>query len=395
MIIKICCVKRRVSLFMNKMTITIVETNSITFCPPDINLIENLLNNNHNVNLISNEINLLKNDILKHQNFKGFELDSLPRNGGVINRILSRIKQAKKCRELVRKSMKNSDILWTTSEQSVRDLGDLVLEYKHVFQLMELTYKGDYCLNRLFTFDLSKIAQHAWKVVVPEINRAYIMKTWFDLKKTPYLLPNKPYSLNIGEITGDMLHGLEKMKNEKRKIVLYLGGIWPDRDLEPVAKALSRMNDEYILYIIGKAYGKNSQQKLKELMGEYPIEYLGSFTPPKHLHFVKYAHIGLLAYRPEKNRDLGVELNALYCAPNKIYEYAAYGVPMIGSDVLGLRYAFEKFGIGAIYEDNSDLSIECAIKNIERDYKNLHERCYDFYNDCDLDAIVKRILYDN
>ncbi len=380
---------------MKKMTITIVETNSITFCPPDINLIENLLKNNHNVNLISNGINLLKNDILKHQNFKGFELDSLPRSGGKIKRVLSRVKQVKKSRELVRESMKNSDILWTTSEQSVRDIGDLVFEYKHVFQLMELAYRGNYYQNRFLTFDLSKIAQHAWKVVVPEINRAYIMKTWFDLKKNPYVLPNKPYSLNIGETTDDMLIGLEKMKNEKRKIVLYLGGIWPDRDLEPVAKALSRMNDEYILYIIGKAYGKNSQQKLEQMIMNYPIEYLGNFTPPKHLHFVKYAHIGLLAYKPEKSIDLGVELNALYCAPNKIYEYAAYGVPMIGTDVLGLRYPFEKFGIGFIYEDSSDSSIEYAIKSIECDYDNMHEKCYRFYNDCDLDGIVNKIIYDD
>lgn len=380
---------------MNKMTITIVETNSITFCPPDINLIENLLNNNHKVNLISNEIHLLKNDILNHKNFKGFELNYKSKHIGIIDRAFSRIVDAKKCRALVRRVMKNSDVLWTTSEQSVRCLGSLVFEYKHVFQLMELTYRGNYFHNRLLSFDLSKIAQHAWRVVVPEINRAYIMKTWFDLKKNPYVLPNKPYSLTLGEITDDMLYGLEKMKKEERKIVLYLGGIWPDRDLEPVAKALSRMNDEYALYIIGKAYNKKCQQKLEQIIGEYPIEYLGSFTPPKHLQFVKYAHIGLLSYRPEKSIDLGVELNALYCAPNKIYEYAAYGVPMIGSDVLGLRYPFEKYGIGSIYEDNTDSSIEYAIKSVERDYQNMHERCYDFYNDCDLDSIVKKILYDN
>ena len=30
-------------------------------------------------------------------------------------------------------------------------------------------------------------------------------------------------------------------------------------------------------------------------------------------------------------------LNALYCAPNKIYEYAGCNIPMIGTDVLGLK----------------------------------------------------------
>ena len=56
-------------------------------------------------------------------------------------------------------------------------------------QLMELVeYVPKFPLipkKNLFKFNITKYAHHAWKIVVPEINRAYIQKVWWDLEKTP------------------------------------------------------------------------------------------------------------------------------------------------------------------------------------------------------------------
>ncbi len=96
-------------------------------------------------------------------------------------------------RKWVKKEMKNNDIIWTTTDATVREIGPDLLNYKHVMQLMELVeYVPKFPLipkKNLFKFNITKYAHHAWKIVVPEINRAYIQKVWWDLEKTPKILP--------------------------------------------------------------------------------------------------------------------------------------------------------------------------------------------------------------
>ena len=96
-------------------------------------------------------------------------------------------------RKWVKKEMKNNDIIWTTTDATVREIGPDLLNYKHVMQLMELVeYVPKFPLipkKNLFKFNITKYAHHSWKIVVPEINRAYIQKVWWDLEKTPKILP--------------------------------------------------------------------------------------------------------------------------------------------------------------------------------------------------------------
>ena len=151
--------------------------------------------------------------------------------------------------------------------------------------------------------------------------------------------------------------------------------------------------DGYVLYIIGKAFSIEGQRLIDKLQKEYGVIYLGGFNPPKHLAFVQYATVGLLPYKTVKSGDLS-ELNALYCAPNKIWEYAGFGVPMVGSDVLGLKQPFEKWNIGRCCDLNDEASIVRAIEEVDRNYDEMCKNCYKFYDSVDLEKIVSEILED-
>lgn len=73
--------------------------------------------------------------------------------------------------------MENCDLLWTTTDSTVRDLGKLVFKYKHVMQMMELI--EDIPLIPGLPYiqsNLKQYAKKAYKVVVPEYNRAHIQK---------------------------------------------------------------------------------------------------------------------------------------------------------------------------------------------------------------------------
>ena len=375
--------------------VTIVEVNNVMDYPPIISLVKNLLHDGNRVKLIAYNAGELKDEIDDNERFSYVALKHTEKGDAgknVVRHIKNRIVLSKEVRLEVEKAVQDSDILWTTSNNTVRVLGKDILKYKNVMQLMELMQYG-YLYKKLIKYNIEDLARKSWKMVVPEENRAYIQKAWWNLSKVPCVLPNKPYSIDNYEISDDMEDAIKKIKNEKRRIVMYLGGIWPDRDLSKFSEAIKRCGDNYCLYIIGKPSDFEQERLLNKMIENGNVEYLGYFKPPKHLEFLKYAYIGLLPYKPS-SAGVYSELNALYCAPNKIYEYAAFGVPMIGSDVLGLKLPFEKYGIGKICDTEDAESIATSIKSIEIDHDSMSEKCSKFYNDVDLDKIVSNIIGD-
>ena len=374
---------------MNK-RIVIAETGSIMTLPPLINLIQCLLNNNNSVVLVSRGGEKLPTSILENKQFKYIELKNKENSKNLISKFISRKKETNEIINRTKEAMSDADILWTATVTTVRELRSIIPSYKNVFQLMELAQYGH--ITRHIKFSLGELARNSWKNVVPEENRAYIEKAWWDLPSVPYVLPNKPYSLDFS-ISDDMQNALSVIKSENRKIVLYLGGIFPDRNLEAYANALKKTSNEYVLYIIGKAYDREGQERLDRLVNEYGAVYLGYFDAPKHLAFVKYAYIGLLPYKTAHVVGQS-ELNALYCAPNKIYEYAGFGVPMIGSDVLGLKNAFEKWNIGICVDDSNSDEFYKAVIEIGASHDIMSKQCYKFFASVDFDEIVNKIIND-
>lgn len=371
------------------MKILIVHYSQLRAYPPVISLIQNLINNNHKVTLITEGIDVLTKDITNNTNFKGIEIKSLYTNG-IFQRVYHLINRRKKLKYLVKKEMQQNDLIWTTTDVTAREIGKELFKYKHIMQLMELIEDIPLFSKQLiFKAHLYKIAQKAYKVVVPDENRAYIQKTWWNLSKKPMILPNKPY-LNNNKFTEISEELIQKIKADKRIIILYQGVFHSDRNLNEFAKAIQILgNNKYGFYIMGQ-----DSAMRKELCKKYPfINYLGFISPPNHLKITKMAHIGILPYVPDKTVPYSCsELNALFCAPNKIYEYALCGLPMIGTDVPGLKYPFEKYNIGVCCKELKKEEIIKAIKYIESNYKTMRQNCEIFYNSINLDKIVEDII---
>lgn len=374
------------------MNITVVHLMDLVSYPPVLSLLDNLLANNHSVQLISYGIDKAPQRIKCHQNIHTYEIPISSRKD-ILGKIIRERSRRKNASTLVNQVMESSDILWTTTDISVRCLGDTVLKYKHVMQLMELEEWYPYIVGLNHPkFPLKKYAQHAWKTIVPEINRAYIQKTWWELKKTPYVLPNKPYSLVFS--TDGMEETIDRLKKDKRKKIVYLGNISSDRNLDEFAKAVSIMGVDYCLVVVGRV-DETEKERFLILQRTYAnIEYLGYIKAPNHLSVLQHAHIGLLPYYPNSRHQFISPLNIQYCAPNKIFEYAAFGVPMIGTDVMGLKQPFEKYNIGKCCTEMDANGIVAAIKEIENNYEIMSNNCKQYYNSIDLDKLVNTILYE-
>lgn len=289
--------------------------------------------------------------------------------------------------------MGKHDVLWTTTDRTARELGNICKNYKHIMQLMELIedmplFPG----QKIFKAKLDRIGRSAYQVVVPEYNRAQILATWWNLKKIPYILPNKPACMELDiKMPEEYVGIIEKVKSEKRKIVIYQGVIREERPLDCFIEAVEELGKDYCVYIMGE-----ESEELKRLITKYPgIEHIPFIRPPFHLIATQYAHIGILSYVPYKDKKLHYsDLNALYCAPNKIYEYAGIGLPMIGNNIPGLKYTVEMWGMGQLFNGFSRREIANTIRKIEENYDEYKENCYKFYHDLSLDSIVKEILND-
>ena len=373
------------------MKIVIINNADLNAIPPVRNLLDVLIDLGHNVVLVSGD----KENALEAYQSKGVKtylLKELPNN--VIGKVLYFIKRRRYIREIVKFEMSDGDLLWAASDKSALDIGlDLLKKYKSVFQQFELVEDIPlYGKPNLIMADLKKYAKSAWKIVIPEYNRAHIVKIWWDLKETPIILPNKPYRLPPLEIPFEIECKLKKLKEEKRKILLYLGIFNPDRDLELIVDAVSEMQD-YVLYLIGR---KNEylDKLLNKKKNVENIEYIEYIQPPYHICAGRYANLALLPYKPTKELKAVSELNSLYCAPNKIYEYASQGLPMIGPDIPGLKFPFELYKIGECYQENSISSVIHAIHKIESNIEEYKANCLKFWNSDNIVDIIRSIIGD-
>ncbi len=113
--------------------------------------------------------------------------------------------------------------------------------------------------------------------------------------------------------------------------------------------------------------------------------YLGFFPAPTHLQITSYAHIGVANYDYSS-------LNNLFCAPNKIYEYAGFGIPILGNDVPGLQYTIGTARAGVCADFLNRKSIIDALMEIEENYTEYSKNAVKFYESNDNLEIMKKIV---
>ncbi len=379
----------------NGYKVIIVHYGDVILYPPVITLIQCLLNKGVKVTLISSNSNSLSTSIRTNSLFHTIDIKFV-KGRTIVSRLKRRLLIGKLYRDCLKNEVGDNSIVWTTTDLTVRILNKSLLnQKKHVMQMMEMVeWMPLFDGAKILRFDIREYAQHAWKTVVPEINRAYITKAKWNLKKLPYVLPNKPYTLEYGSLSEKTKNAIELIKAEKKKIILYLGIIGFDRDLTNYAKAIKLLGDNYCLYIIGSV-GDQVKNQFNEFLNNYScVKYLGYFPAPQHLAFLKYVHIGLLPYTTSFSIGNANPLNALYCAPNKIFEYAGFGIPMVGSDLMGLRVPFERYNIGCCCDNEDYEDIKRAIIEVDNRFDEMSGNCTKFYESVNVEDIVSRIISD-
>lgn len=375
---------------MRSMNIVVIRVFEITRFPPAINLVNALLDLGHNVTLIANEVGSLPKSMLERE---GLTVVDFGKRGSRLRNLVHLATDHELIKKYLRKNKSKIDLVWTTTDISARAAGNELLEFPYILQLSELIeyvplLKG--ADSHLHYRNIEKLARRASRVVVPEYNRAHIQQAYWDLPRLPKVLPNKPYpdgDINSVAIPDEMA---ERLIADGRKKLLYQGVYAGDRNLESYARAVNLLGDDYALYIMGLPIdpGVDWFRDLSKITDR--VVDLGFVSAPNHLAATPYGYIGLLPYKASKFSHYSA-LNPLYCAPNKIWEYSRFGLPMIGSDVPGLTGAFRDGRMG-LAVDGTPEAIADAVMVIDKDYGGFSARSKKYYDTVDVKRVVSEIL---
>jgi glycosyltransferase involved in cell wall biosynthesis len=117
------------------------------------------------------------------------------------------------------------------------------------------------------------------------------------------------------------------------------------------------------------------------------FEYLGAVKPPHHLEIASHADVAYISYVPNNG-----SINAVFCAPNKVYEFAGFGIPMLCNDNPGLKYTVEYNNMGVCVPELNTENITSALEQIDSNYDTMSRAAISYYDSESVEDAVQRIL---
>jgi glycosyltransferase involved in cell wall biosynthesis len=359
--------------------IHIIIKQDITSIPPIINFIDFLLEHNYKLSFVSS------GDIIKRwENQENLKHQKINQNRKtVFHKLLSWTKFRILIKSYLKKEYQKGDLVWIGSADAAIALGHGILDnYEYHLQIHELYDDMPFYKSRLKSF-----CRNAKKVIVPELNRALIFRSWYGLEETPYVIPNKPYIITESEtsLPQEVVTNIDNIKKDYKILFLYQGMISKKRDIIPFIDVFNegRFDKEAALILIGPIYEEHLKKKIKDAKNVF---YLGEFKPPMHLEVTKLCDVGILTYSY-------INLNNLFCAPNKIWEYTAYGLPVISNFLPGINNFILDYKSGEIIDNlKNKEEVESVIKQIYNNFDLYKKGIENLYLSVDLKDIYRKII---
>ena len=361
------------------MKIFYVVYNYLDKYPPCLSQIRMLKKLNYDIEVIYGNCAASTLDILKKEKIKctNIKYDSESKSN-LFKRINSILKFRKELNRYLKK-YKNNSLFWFGNAESAIVMKGKLKKICYIISLLELYDDYDKFRGRL----LHGLVENALYITVCEETRSYLTQHWYKLDYLPIVFPNKSFE-QIREKRIKPTSSLTKKIIDQVKddnIIIYQGIIFRNCELMETAKALNELNKNYKLVLMGM----DKDNVYKELKEIYSNTVFFDYVPsPLHLEITSYARIGILFYNP-------TSLNNVYCAPNKIYEYSGFGIPMIGNSIPGLNNTIGVNGAGICEKLNKE-KIKDAINEIEKNYKTYSENATRFFEKCDNITTMKSFM---
>jgi hypothetical protein len=211
-----------------------------------------------------------------------------------------------------------------------------------------------------FFYTLEKLVINDFHLVIAaNIARANFMYDHYKLASVPLVLQNippVPESVLSNEEILELYPKLRK-NNISECYVVYMGDINFERGIKLLVDSAYYLPENYKLVFVG---GGPDFIKLKDLEFNNG-DRLRVIGPIPHAHIfdvIRQFDIGFVTYSMNT-------LNNIYCAPNKIFEYAQAFLPVVSTCQPTIKSIFEDFCIGQLLGCDSQLSSKSLALSIE------------------------------
>ena len=181
-------------------------------------------------------------------------------------------------------------------------------------------------------------------VIAANDERAELMREHYSLPRTPLVVRNIPPLPPAPRAEDEVLRDYPQLSRKRDGVVrlVYQGDVSLGRGIGSFAAAMDLLGDGFELIVVGDG---PDLDRLRETAGTNVL-LLGQVPRADLNDILSLCDIGIVAYSFES-------LNNVYCAPNKLYEYAQAGLPVIATAQPTLRAVVEQFGIGMVVERDS------------------------------------------
>lgn len=147
-----------------------------------------------------------------------------------------------------------------------------------------------------------------------------------------------------------------------KKILLMQGGLSAGRNLEVLVGAMRHVQNPFVLLVVlGDGLLSHRLQKLAQQEGLLGRVYFHAAVPQNALlELTAAADAGVIPYQ-------ATCLNNLYCTPNKLFEFIAAGLPILGTDLPEIRKFVQEQDIGLVGDTSSPRSLATLIDDFFSD----------------------------
>ncbi|MBN1664237.1 MAG: hypothetical protein JW943_11605 [Deltaproteobacteria bacterium] len=364
------------------MKIALILKDNLNRRPPVLSVCYHLIDLGHSLTIIACGISdetqeeFMKRGVLTKLVSSNSGSFKIPVIGNIFRWLLFRLEVTRILKKI------DFDYIWVASADAALAMGKRLFKYKYFLQIQEL-----YDTVPLYRKRLCYFMRNAQKVFVPEATRAHIFRAGYQLDETPVVLPNKPYNhprRRRMEITDPLAkEAFDKIPNGSKK-VFFQGILAYERDLRLFARAIEELGAPWVLVVQCPMHSNSYCDNFFTNFKFYHIPYLAA---PMHLEVTSNVDIGLVTYMHDS-------LNTEFCAPNKIWEYSGFGLPMIANDVKGLLDTVGYYGAGMCLNlaDSSTEDITKALLELDGQSEIYSRNCSVFYDSIDNVETIRKAL---
>tara|TARA_Y200000002_G_C22676457_1_gene662290 strand:- start:756 stop:1916 length:1161 start_codon:yes stop_codon:yes gene_type:complete len=196
-----------------------------------------------------------------------------------------------------------------------------------------------------------------WRFIDHFISVSPSIIKWYEKeygRKKNTLILNSP-ELKTEKIENSNGFRKKFLINDDEKLFIYVGEINKGRGITNLLKVFKNLKSR-ILFL---GYGP-MVETVKEFEQKYVnIHYHESVEHNLLTNLIREADVGLCLVE-------NVSLSDYYCLPNKLFEYAFAGLPIIASNFPDLSYILEKYDLGFVCDADSKEDIKKMIENFEK-----------------------------